>query len=547
MLTHNGHAQANDAYSPQQPSPRPNLTLGKGVVERSELDPVMAADGSGLPLEIWNGLDVDRLEKITTGLPLPPRSPAMARLLVRLFKSQSGGDRGDPRYAALRFDMLDRLGATPEEGGPSRDDAAARTFAIRAALLAGETSRACELATKAGKITGDVPKSWKGETLIVTGLCAALAKDAAGAGLAAELAREEGVSEGASLAALDALSTGAKPKLPRGTQLAVLDYAVFRAAGGTLGSDIFKAANPQLLVAVAMDKNNEADLRLEAAERAARANALAPERLAELYRSLANAESGDGLLSSASKTPAGTPVRRAGLFAAAEREATPARAARLISVLVSEARRAGLLFATAPSLRPLVLRLRPEPEIGWFAETAAEVLITAGAYGDVRRWTAIASSGQPRGGLDHWAALADLADPDVSGDRAGSLAVLEDMALRGRFAPDRLHRLATVLDALNANVPIALWEAASRTPQPESGHLPATGVLSALQDAAKQKQTGRTALLVLEALGPDGAEGAHMIALGDAIRGLRRAGLEAEARGLALEALLPAWPRTSTN
>ncbi len=119
--------------------------------------------------------------------------------------------------------------------------------------------------------------------------------------------------------------------------------------------------------------------------------------------------------------------------------------------------------------------------------------------------------------------------------------------MHGRFAPDALHRLATVLDALGYNVPIPLWEAASRTPQPGGGYLPETGVLTALQDAAKEKEFGRTVLLAMKAIGPNGAESAHMIALGDAIRALKRAGLEADARRLGLEALLGSWPRTAVN
>ncbi len=124
---------------------------------------------------------------------------------------------------------------------------------------------------------------------------------------------------------------------------------------------------------------------------------------------------------------------------------------------------------------------------------------------------------------------------------------LEAMALRSRFTPDALHRLATVLDALNYVVPIPLWEAASRTPQPAGGYLPETGVLSELRDAAKAREYGHTVLLVMKTLGPGGAEGANIIALGDSIRALKRAGLETEARRLGLEALLAAWPRTAVN
>ena len=54
-----------------------------------------------------------------------------------------------------------------------------------------------------------------------------------------------------------------------------------------------------------------------------------------------------------------------------------------------------------------------------------------------------------------------------------------------------------MLDALDFDVPIRLWEAASRTPQPAGGYLPETGVLAELQDAAKKHEFGRTVLLAM--------------------------------------------------
>ncbi len=72
-------------------------------------------------------------------------------------------------------------------------------------------------------------------------------------------------------------------------------------------------------------------------------------------------------------------------------------------------------------------------------------------------------------------------------------------------------------------------------------------MLAELQDAPKKKEFGRTVLLAMRTLGPSGAEGAHMIALGDSIRALKRAGLEADARRLGFEALFASWPRTASN
>jgi hypothetical protein len=105
-----------------------------------------------------------------------------------------------------------------------------------------------------------------------------------------------------------------------------------------------------------------------------------------------------------------------------------------------------------------------------------------------------------------------------------------------------LQRLVTALDALGEEVPIPLWDLAAKNPQPDDGYLPPTGLLSALKEAADAGDTGRTILLAAAAFGPDGPQGAHLIALGDGLRALRRVGLDTAARRLAFEALYAHWP-----
>jgi len=63
-----------------------------------------------------------------------------------------------------------------------------------------------------------------------------------------------------------------------------------------------------------------------------------------------------------------------------------------------------------------------------------------------------------------------------------------------------------------------------------------------LKEAADAGEVGRTVLLVAAALGPNGPPGAHLIALGDGLRALKRVGLDAEARRIAFEALYAHWP-----
>ena len=514
-------------------------------VERAELAPVMAADGSGLPYELWRGLDVTKLEGLLARIEIPPRSPALHALWRRLVTASvtppSGGD-ADRHFEALRLEALYRSGLLREisetlsRQGSGSDPVAALMLA-RSDVGLGHNEKACTAIKAARGLVGNVPKPLKAEAILLSGYCAAIAGDRAAAGLAADIARNEGLDSSVGLAALDAFAFGAKATVPASGRIGLLDYRILEATGSADPKALVSRGAPALLAAVALG-GGDANARLAAGEAAARLNAIAADDLADIYR--------------AQVTPAGGgndhALRRAELFKAAEAERTPAKKVRLIRSFLDEARRADLYGPALSVMAKIAGTIPPAPEIGWFAETGIEMGLAAGDYDLVRIWAATGASFDRSGGrLDHWLALADIASGASGPGREASLASLQDLALRGRFSPELLHRLATVLDALDYNVPIPLWEAAGRTPQPNSGHLPETGVLSELQQASKNREFGRTVLLVMATIGPNGADGAHMLALGDAIRALKRAGLEPDARRLGFEALFAAWPRTAHN
>jgi len=526
------------------------------AVERDELAPVMAADGSGLPHELWRGLDLAKLEELMARLEIPPRSAALHALWKRLVTADIAAPSGsEGRFLALRLEALYRSGLIRDLdalAGKAADpaDPLLNVFKARAAIGAGDRERGCELARSLAGARIDMPKPLRAEVILMGGYCAAAGGNAGAAGLAAELAREEGIEGSLGLQVLDALAAGARPRITLPKRVSLLEYRLLELAGGHDRGQLIDIAEPALLAAIAGDAAAEPAARLSAGEAAARINAVESDALAAIYRAQAGPSSSDQLLSAPAGGGTGSPARRAALFKAAEAERTPFKKVRLIRAALDEARRGGLYFPMLVILARSVNAVQPVPEIGWFAETAVETSLAIGDPDAARRWIAFASTQDRPGGsgsLQHWLALADIADAQHRTRRGESLVTLEELALRGRFAADLLHRLATVLDALDYNVPIPLWEAASKTPQPTGGHLPETGVLSELQDAAKKKEFGRTVLLAMRTLGPNGAEGAHMIALGDSIRALKRAGLEADARRLGFEALFAGWPRSASN
>ena len=519
------------------------------AVERLDLSPMMAPDGSGLPYELWRGLDVATFERLIAEIEIPPRSPALHSLWLRLITSNvtpPDGGEVDQQFMALRLETLYRSGllkqAAQELANMPSTSGLVAMLAARNDIGLGKKEQGCTAAQNAGALPADLPPPLKAQAAMISGYCAAVAGDVAAAGLAAEMAREAGLRNSAGLEALDAISIHTNAKIAGNETVSLLDYRLVEAAGGGIEpAALLKQGAPSLLAALALDPNVQPALKLPAAEAAAQVNAITPNELADIYR--AHASQPD------SAAVANTAERRAQLFVAAETERTPLKKVRLIRSFLDKSRHAGLyLSALAISARASDTVV-PVPEIGWYAETAIEIALAAGDYEKARSWANFGAQlgASPEGSLTHWLALIDIADSKAIGDRGASLHYVEDLAVHGRLDPTLLHRIATVLDALEYDVPIPLWEAASRTPQPAGGYLPETGVLSELQDAAKKREFGRTVLLAMKTLGPNGAEGAHMIALGDSIRALKRAGLEPDARRLGFEALFASWPRAIVN
>ena len=547
------------ARTPANASPAVAGAVPSDSVQRGELSPAVAADGSGLAAELWQGLDATRLPELIAPLSLPPRSAALADTWRRLWTSESSAPANGPRapsatsgagspptFAAVRIETLLRSGLTTDLARILKDrpaDASDPTLGFltaRALIQLGERDAGCAGIKALHRTQSTLPKPARSEFLVAAAYCGASGGDAGAAGLAADLLRAESVDARIPLAVLDTIAAGATStfRAPDVKRIGLLDYRFLTLARAEVPTELMATADPSLLAIIA-GQATDPGARVFAAEAALSVHALTPNDVAAVYRAVAGT-------AQAGERPA-PHMRRALAFKAIESERTPASKARLARTFLDEVRRArGPYQQFAAMLAPAIADIRPAPEIGWFAETAVEINLAAGRHEAIRSWTDPPAA-ERYGGLRHWLVLSDIADPKWRGRRGEDLEAVEQFAVRGRLAPELMHRLVTVLDALDYQIPIPLWEAASRSPQPATGHLPETGILSQLQEAAKKKEHARTVLLGLRSLGPDTGETAHVIALGDTIRALRRAGLEPDARRLGLEALFAGWPRATNN
>lgn len=560
---------ADSASAVQQPAPWSAASPGgvgaatasvTDTVQRSELQPLTASAGADMTQGLWQGIDQASLQTSIAPLSLPPRSAALAALWQRLWSRpdaaqpavpvQSGASMG-ASFDAIRLEVLHRSGLladlTKAVAAIPADHADPLTALLvaRTRLMVGDDEPGCSAIKGLQRHQAAFPKPARHEFLVLAALCGTRNGDAGSAGLAADLLRTEQVTAPVPLAALDALAAGTSDagQLPAVKSIGLIDFRFLeRARAGTTAS-LVAIAEPALLAALAA-KAPDAETRILAAESAVAAHIMTPAELAAAYRSASFSPAALASPHSESQTPA---LKRALLFNALESERTPIKKARLARALLDETRRAqGPYMPVAAMLAPAMTGLRPAPEIGWFAETAIEIGLAANRLDTLGGWTE-PPFGERYGGLKHWLVLADIVDAAKAARRGEHLPAIEQFAVRGRLSAELMHRLVTVLDALDYQIPIPLWEAASRSPQPTSGHLPETGILSELQASAKRQEPGRVVLSALRALGPDNGATAHMIALGDTIRALKRAGLEADARRLGLEALYMSWPRSQND
>lgn len=569
--------QSAGGWGANSPPGSPALPIGPidregTAVERGDLEPVLveplpqaagsaaaaSADDASLPSDMWRGLTVSAVEALIANAGIPPRSPVLHDVWRRLVVPGAGPEAASPgnvRFTAIRAEALDRSGLVDEAAWVlAQDPATARdpilaTLSARIEIGRNNGRAACNSAETARTPAPGMPKSLILTSILANGYCAAARGDMTAASLQAALAREHGQDAEASADLLDAVASGATAVVPKGAILSLVDYRILELGHQEAGAVTIENAEPNLLGALARNAKADPLLRLAAAERAAMHNAIAPAELASLYLALAGPIA-DGVDANANASKGESPLRRAALYKAAVSERTPLPRSRHLRSFLDSARRAGFYWPALFIAAKPASEIEPIPETGWFAETAIETALASGDTVLARTWCQLGDRLAAQGnaaGFGHWLALADLSDANLTAGRSEYLDSIERLARDGRLDPVLLHKLVTVLDALEIKVPIPLWEAAGRSPQPAGGYLPDTGILTALQAAAAKQEIGHTVLLAIRTLGPDGASGANLIALGDTIRALRKAGLETEARRLALEALFPSWPRNTNT
>ena len=268
------------------------LACATGPVESSDLAPVMAPDTSGLPLDLWRGLEMADLERLLAGLDLPPRSPALHQLWRRMLLSSASPPAGAPsadHFMALRLEALYRSGLLGDMAEVSRSAAPGRSRRSPAGAQ-GHRSRRARGGLRNDQVAG--------------GAAGGFARTPEGRGSGADRLLRSGRRRwrrlqvlppawrarrawrtSSPLRVLDGLSMGTKPQLALpGTRARCWTTGSSSCWVRSAQTQVLDKAEPALLVALAGAPTSDLRMRTAAAEAALRLNALSPEAVAEVYR-----------------------------------------------------------------------------------------------------------------------------------------------------------------------------------------------------------------------------------------------------------------------
>ncbi len=539
---------ATPAATPNAAPANPSTSGDQPIVVNSlaPIDPDWAGpltqDRGGFPLALWQGTPRTLVIALVPRIPVTT-SPTLQSLTRRLLLSNALAPTGrqesdDANLVELRIERLVAAGQLAAADAmlrdmPKRGDSESlERRGVELGFLANNRQAACD------RVTDDVRRFkdiWWTRALIA---CQALAGDTGKASLGLDLLREQKAPKDEPFDALITIIGGGKAKIDRMSNPSPLHLALLAGAKQPLPADALTGASPAVLRAWAGSEGAPTGQRLAAGERAAAFGALSIDDLRAIYDKVDfTAEERANAVTSAAADKAGR--GNALLDTTARAQSVGAARAELLQAMLAQGRKADNFALAVQLAEPMLLEMKPTPELSWFAGDAARGLIATGHPGEARAWIAVADPDQVAG-LTLLSRLALGRDgPAWDGKLLGNvLATL--LKADGDGGAKQAALLLAVFAAFDEPVGPADWAPLAAKLPLTSLDVPGAPVWFDLPSAAAGKRLGETVLLSLVTLGEGPRLTPQPVRLVRAIEALRGVGLEGDARAIAVEAVLAA-------
>ena len=535
---------------PAETAPEPPAELpaqrGESVprLPAIRVDPLQAPDPSGVGLidaakggfapDLWRGSRAATVLALLPLLPAASPSPTMQGLERRLLLSTATPPAGANGLLGLRLERLAAMGRLADAvelaklAGSRFEDPALSLARIDAALLGGDNDAAC------GEAKAEQDRRASPALTKVVAFCAVVQGDKRAAAVTGGLLREQGVQDDAFYQLLDQLTGERKPaKLASLKHAMPLHLAMLKQANQAIPEDTAREASPAVLRAIAAAPNVSPELKLEAAERAEAVGVLTPVELTEAYKEakFTPEERAQALKPDAKRSSART---QALLFQAADLEMDAGKREEIARRALAQARADGRFAAAARAWSGVLSSLRPAPA---GAGDIARALIAAGEINAARGWMEVDRATQ----AELWP-LTVIADGRAQAWTAQRFAEWSKANEARAGTPDvkaqRAQLLLAMLEAVGYQVAESDWDAALIGPPRTAAEVPQVALWHTLRQAGLDRKPGESVLTALVALGDAGPARAHPAVMAAAVDALRLARFDANARALALEALI---------
>lgn len=542
---------------PAQPVRPPQRTTVDGAitinpVQRLTVDATgtLTPTTGGLPAEYWSGTPGDVALRLVALMPAAPESRTLRELARRMLLSAGPapadlakeGDllarRAEQLLAMGAVDDLTRLGERVPSAALSID--LSRPL-VEAAFVRGDDERACALYDRLTNASTDI--FWIKVAMVCDARAGLDAKVDFGARLLSELGEEDQLIQ----ALAQAATTGQGGAQFRMVGAGPVHLALARIADLKVDPEVSAIASLPVLVGLARGSASPPfAARLEAAERAERAGAIAPWELTDLYDEVSvSTASVEAALAAAEADPG--PLGRAILWRVAEAQTDPSARARAIAKAMDLAEDDAAWRQTARLFAPFLLSLDPGPDLDAFAATAVRGLMATGDVGAARPWlqrllrqSANGSDGAAGTWLGLWALSRIAGGDDVTPF---------DLQAVGRWwqhlrtidpqqASVRASAALALMAALGDPVGDDAWRGLVAAPPVEVQAVPGAAYAYAIRAAGQNRRLGETVALGAAALGEVALAEIAVPALADVVSALGSVGLEGEARRLAVEVAL---------
>ncbi len=528
----------------------------------NQLDPAsmgtITAENGGFRREFWAGSKISTILPLLKRLPTETRSPATRYQITRLLLSELTPPQGriadEPNaYLRARIAQLAEIGALPGMAAlfnrlpPLIEDDVLSRHRVDIALLSGNLRGACATAGDANQLYDDL--YW----LRVVAFCRVVEGDIADANFKTDMLRDMGDRDLGFHSLMQYLSlteeqrTNSRARLTDLGDPTPLKLAMLRVGNMRLPSEMLARANSLMLRAVATMPNLSVDLRLEAAQMAARAGALDAATLASIYGGVMFDES--ELSNATAMLEAGMGARgNALVYQVARRSPDGAIRAGYLKTAWQLGRALDFYLLLAQTNIAATRALQPNLAQLDIAGATARALLassdTKAAMGWYNLLRGEASNGQIKATTDLIALwpIMSLAADDGSVPQSPEILELWWQAQTIHIGAVRAMRgglVFSLFEAMGRSVPPKYWRELMVTgPSIKTFETPTAAIMRGLNLAARRGRRGETMLLALVALGDVGPANADPAVLAQVVAALRKVGMNAEAKSFALEAVL---------